>query len=873
MFTIVKNKLNRERWVMLTQHQFDVLRCLAQAGSLTQRELAETSGLSLGTVNKAYRDLKASGLVKANAITASGADALASYKTRNAVILAAGAATRLAPLSFEKPKAMFEVSGEVLIERLIRQLREVGVEHIAVVVGYMKEAFFYLSEKFGVEIVVNTDYATRGNASSLLAARRTLVQGAYVCSSDQYYSKNPFERYEYGPLLNLDRKAARTNDLAVTWNAKGFVTALARDRGDEWCMRGPAYMDAATGKKFAALLAEEEEVFKDAPLYWDDVYANNKDLFDFSVSLLPEGQMHEFNFISDLCAFDSDFLLNVDSRILDNICATLDCERADISRVRPVKAGLTNLSVLFSCKGEQYVYRHPGRGTGDIINRQAEAFSLGVAKKLGLDDTFVYEDPMQGWKISRFVPGCIEFDYHDPDHVSRALALVKRLHESGETSPWSFDFYDEACKIAQLLDRMGYPLPSGFEALASDMGKLAAYVRADAGAPVLCHNDFYGPNVLVKEHEMHLIDWEYSAMGDFACDIGNFIAQGSGYSVEEASEVVSMYFGRPATESELLHCLGCTAIVGYYWYVWAMYKESQGNAMSEWLYTWYRAAKQFGAYALPRYIEREESMRPLSAEEFDELVAKEQAGAASPEEVKRLEQYRVKRAVFFAAGFGSRMMPITANTPKPLVRVHGVRIIDRLIDAVLAAGIEEIYVVRGYLAEEFDQLLNKYPMIRFIDNPLYGRTNNISSAVAAKDLLCNAYAFESDLYLANPALVTKYQYRSNYLGMAVDATDDWYFDCDETGKIVKLAKGKDAPCWQMAGLSYWTEEDGAKLAEDLAAVYEANDENKQIFWDDVPLTHCADRYDVYVRPFVAEDIVEIDSFAELQEVDPVYRIA
>ncbi len=295
--------------------------------------------------------------------------------------------------------------------------------------------------------------------------------------------------------------------------------------------------------------------------------------------------------------------------------------------------------------------------------------------------------------------------------------------------------------------------------------------------------------------------------------------------------------------------------------------------MSEWLYTWYRAAKQFGAYALPRYIEREESMRPLSAEEFDELVAKEQAGAASPEEVKRLEQYRVKRAVFFAAGFGSRMMPITANTPKPLVRVHGVRIIDRLIDAVLAAGIEEIYVVRGYLAEEFDQLLNKYPMIRFIDNPLYGRTNNISSAVAAKDLLCNAYAFESDLYLANPALVTKYQYRSNYLGMAVDATDDWYFDCDETGKIVKLAKGKDAPCWQMAGLSYWTEEDGAKLAEDLEAVYEANDENKQIFWDDVPLTHCADRYDVYVRPFVAEDIVEIDSFAELQEVDPVYRIA
>ncbi len=129
------------------------------------------------------------------------------------------------------------------------------------------------------------------------------------------------------------------------------------------------------------------------------------------------------------------------------------------------------------------------------------------------------------------------------------------------------------------------------------------------------------------------------------------------------------------------------------------------------------------------------------------------------------------------------------NTPKPLARVHGVRIIDRLIDALLDAGISEIYIVRGYLAEEFDQLLHKYPDVEFIDNPLYSTTNNISSAVAACSHFSNAYVFESDLLLTNPGLVAPYQYRSNYLGIKVDSTDDWRFVADESGKISDLAKG------------------------------------------------------------------------------------
>lgn len=151
-------------------------------------------------------------------------------------------------------------------------------------------------------------------------------------------------------------------------------------------------------------------------------------------------------------------------------------------------------------------------------------------------------------------------------------------------------------------------------------------------------------------------------------------------------------------------------------------------------------------------------------------------GKITPSGIDALEPYRVRRAIFVAAGFGSRLVPITLNTPKPLVRVKGKRIIDGLIDAVLEAGIEEIIIVRGYLAEQFDQLLYKYPMIKFMYNPVYNETNNISSAMCVKDLLCNSYVFEADLLISNPKIIKKYHYTSDFLGVQKECSDDWCFD-------------------------------------------------------------------------------------------------
>ena len=246
-------------------------------------------------------------------------------------------------------------------------------------------------------------------------------------------------------------------------------------------------------------------------------------------------------------------------------------------------------------------------------------------------------------------------------------------------------------------------------------------------------------------------------------------------------------------------------------------------------------------------------------------------GVITNDGVNALEPYRARRAIFIAAGFGTRLVPITLNTPKPLVRVLGVRIIDRLIDACLEAGIHEIYVVRGYLGELFDQLLYKYPMIRFLENPLYNEANNISSALVARYMFSNAYVFEADLLISNPKIIRKYHYTSDFLAIRKDRSDDWCFRVKDGVITEEMVGGEGSDIWQMVGISYWNEADGHKLSQDIADVY-ASPGGKERYWEQVPLVYRKDHYAVEIRECFDEDIVEIDTFNELKAIDKTYDV-
>ena len=259
------------------------------------------------------------------------------------------------------------------------------------------------------------------------------------------------------------------------------------------------------------------------------------------------------------------------------------------------------------------------------------------------------------------------------------------------------------------------------------------------------------------------------------------------------------------------------------------------------------------------------AMKELSELGYVENAAITNAGVAA------LEPYRAKRAIFIAAGFGARLAPITLNCPKPLVRVYGVRIIDRLIDACLEAGINEIYIVRGYLGELFDQLLYKYPMIKFLENPLYNDANNIGSALVARYMLSNAYVFEADLLISNPKIIKKYHYTSDFLAIKKNRSDDWCFKVKDRVIVEEKIGGEGDDIWQMVGISYWNEVDGHKLSQDIADVY-ASPGGKERYWEQVPLVYRKTHYAVEVCECRDEDIVEIDTFKELKAIDKTYDV-
>lgn len=233
-----------------------------------------------------------------------------------------------------------------------------------------------------------------------------------------------------------------------------------------------------------------------------------------------------------------------------------------------------------------------------------------------------------------------------------------------------------------------------------------------------------------------------------------------------------------------------------------------------------------------------------------------------------LEPYRVQRAVIMAAGFGSRLMPITLNTPKALIRIHGRPMIETMLDAILPAGIEEIYIVRGYLGEQFDILKKKYPTITFVENPDYKESNNISSAMKVRHLFRRAYVLDSDLYLQNPDLIRKYEYCANYVGVYKEKTDDWRLVL-KGGRVIGMKIG-GTDCYHMYDITYWTEEDGEKMERLLPELY-TSPGGKENYWDNVPLDVYNREFYIEPRPCQEGDVIEIDTLTELQELDPVYK--
>ena len=587
----------------MTRNEFNLLYAVKKSGLLSCRKLSGIAGVSIGYASQTLKRFTERGWTDETGITKAGLDALQPYKAENAIIMAAGMSTRFVPLSLEKPKGLLTVKGEVLIERQIEQLQAAGINNIILVLGYKKEAFFYLENKYDrLTIVINPEYNTKNNTYTLYLAQQ-FIGNSYICSSDNYFAENPFDEYVYQAYYSAVHVTERTNEWYMFPDAKGNIARVQKSGAEGDIMLGHAYWDRPFSAAFLELLNRDRAVGNYDSTLWEQILADNLKLLPpMEIKVYPDGVIFEFDSLDELRSFDSDYVEHTNSKIMKNIAEALACRESDIQSFQMIKKGLTNTSFLFEVGGTQYVYRHSGDGKGATISRGQEKRALELARECGADPTYLFMDENEGWKISRYVPDARVPDYGSEEDSQRVLAVLRRLHGAGLQAERAFRPFEEACRTEETLrtEKQGIA-DREFGLLKGRVQRCLQECKDDGVEPCFCHCDTYNRNwLLTEDGQTILIDWEYAGQADPGCDLGAYIMD-AGWEIPEAERFIAGYCGDEYSEKLRFHYLAYTAAVSFYWYVWALYREACGDVMGESLYRWRVMAQKYSNYLVTYY--------------------------------------------------------------------------------------------------------------------------------------------------------------------------------------------------------------------------------------------------------------------------------
>ena len=568
----------------------DILKQLYNKIGCTQRELASLTRLSLGLVNKTINQLISEELATPKlSLTKKAQNLMKENKPQRAIILAAGFGMRMVPINMEMPKGLLEVKGEVLIERIIKQLHEKDIHEIYVIVGFMKERYEYLMDEYDVQLIVNTEYATKNNLHSISLVTKYLDH-SYIIPCDIWCESNPFDEHELYSWYMVTESLNEDSEVKIN-RKKELVRLKENIQGNQ--MIGICYVTGEDSEK----IKENVKKFSSNPKYddsfWEEALYEKNKMIPYA-KVLSSKNVVEINTYEQLRDLDGDSS-HLKNDAIEILCKSLDVDESDITDITVLKKGMTNRSFMFSCDKKKYIMRIPGAGTDQLINRREEADVYKVIHDKNICDDIVYINPNNGYKITEFLEGARVCNPESDTDLKACMKRLKGFHEMKLKVDHEFNIFYLIEFYESLLN--GVPsIYKHYQQTKENVLSLKNYIDEHIEEKVLTHIDAVPDNFLIVEkngkQDIRLIDWEYAGMQDPHVDIAMFCIY-SLYEKEQVDHLIDLYFEGKCDKETRIKIYCYISACGLLWSNWCEYKRNLGVEFGEYSLRQYRYAKDY----------------------------------------------------------------------------------------------------------------------------------------------------------------------------------------------------------------------------------------------------------------------------------------
>jgi CTP:phosphocholine cytidylyltransferase-like protein/thiamine kinase-like enzyme len=518
-------------------------------------------------------------------------------KVDNAIILAAGFGSRFVPLTFELPKGLLPVKGVPMIERQIQQLIEKGITEIIIVVGYLKEKFDYLIDKYNVKLIFNLDFARKNNLASLYHAREYL-KNTYVLSADNWIQDNIFHAEEIESWYSCVFNKGKTSEWCVTADDSDKIIKVTVGGSDSWVMYGPVFLSYS----FTDIFKNKIEDYYQRPgtenYMWENVFIDEIDNFNLYINRQSANNVYEFENLEELRLFDPEYGNHTLNPSLQIITKIFNIKEEEINGFQCLKSGMTNKSFLFNIKNSFYIFRQPGEGSHELINRKHEKAVYLSIMKMNISDKIIFIDEHTGEKISEFCNGAVNTNAYVDIDVLDSMNIIRSVHHSGITVNHCFNISNEIDRYLYLCNKQSAIRFSDYNTTYQKMNHLLQILEEIKVPLVLCHIDCNPDNIIrLPDNSLKIIDWEYAGMCDPIIDIAMYAIY-SYYPKDKSDSLLQIYLQHEPGVQERTRFYAYIALGGFLWTLWTEYKQSFGVEFGDYGLIMYRYAKEFYFHAI-----------------------------------------------------------------------------------------------------------------------------------------------------------------------------------------------------------------------------------------------------------------------------------